>query len=181
MLAKARKNKGINFIQANAEDLPFGEAEFDFVNISMGFHWVNQDKFLHEVRRVLRDGGYLCVDNYGFLGKVSEDEGKQRLHFDLLEKHLPPASRRAGYPADEQTKSAGFRLVEEIEYSHKVSMNAEEFTNVIMTWSNYQILSDEQKSTTAPAIRRVYDQVFEAKALNLDFGGKAILFQKHSQ
>lgn len=177
MLSVARRHNAIDFVQANAEALPFNESEFDFINISMGYHWLNQDKFLHEVARILKRPGYFCVDNYGFLGKISEDLGKQTLHNDLFEKYLPPATRRNCYPTDPQIKSVGFILVEEIKYNHMVRLDAEDFINLLMTWSNFQIQSDDQKLITSANMSEVYNHVFEGKSRSLEFGGTAMLYR----
>lgn len=177
MLSEARKYKGIEFVQANANNLPFDNCSFDFVNISMGFHWVDQEKFISEVKRVLLPQGYFNVDSYGFMGKISVDPEKQQLHFDLFETHLPPASRKRGYPAEDMVNSFGFELVKEIKYDHKVSLNADEFTNLIMTWSNFQILEPAQQKITAQKMREVYVRIFEDGTLPLDFGGKAMLYR----
>src|SRR4051812_43980460 len=45
MLREARANSEIEFIKADGECMPFEDGTFDFLNISMGFHWLDQEKF----------------------------------------------------------------------------------------------------------------------------------------
>lgn len=63
MIAEGRrKHKKIEFIEANAEKLPFGDNEFDAVTISFGLRNVSQPKVaLSEMYRVLKPGGRLVV------------------------------------------------------------------------------------------------------------------------
>ena len=177
MLNEARKNFEIEFLQAGAEDLPFENSNFDLLNISMGFHWVEQGKFLKEAKRVLKKNGYLSIDNYGFLGQISQDAARQKRHYDFFEEYLTSASKRSGYPTQELIQSVGFELVKEIKYDHQISLSSHEFVNLIMTWSNFQILEGSQRSLTARKMKEVYDEIFNDKKLELEFGGKTLLYK----
>jgi len=63
MIAEGRKkHSNIEFIEANAEKLPFGDNEFDAVTISFGLRNVNDPKAaLGEMYRVLKPGGRLVI------------------------------------------------------------------------------------------------------------------------
>ena len=67
MLEVARRkagSAGLEFINANAEDLPFGDTAFDRVTSSLAVHEMNRrgrENALMEMRRVLADGGRLVV------------------------------------------------------------------------------------------------------------------------
>ncbi len=58
------KGAQIDFVQADAENLPFAKKIFDIViNIESALHYPNIDKFYWEVERVLKDGGiFIYVD-----------------------------------------------------------------------------------------------------------------------
>ncbi len=57
-----RKHKKIEFIEADAVKLPFGDNEFDAVTISFGLRNINDPKAaLSEMYRVLKPGGRLVV------------------------------------------------------------------------------------------------------------------------
>ncbi len=56
---------GLSFIHGNAEKLPFDDMSFDaIVNIESSGSYSNMDKFLSEVYRVLRPGGYLLLADF---------------------------------------------------------------------------------------------------------------------
>lgn len=57
--------KNLNFTVADSQALPFGDESFDIVmNIESSHHYGNFDKFLSEVKRVLRPGGHLLLADY---------------------------------------------------------------------------------------------------------------------
>jgi demethylmenaquinone methyltransferase / 2-methoxy-6-polyprenyl-1,4-benzoquinol methylase len=63
MVAEGRKrHPNLEFVEANAEKLPFGDNEFDAVSISFGLRNVNNPKAaLSEMYRVLKPGGRLVI------------------------------------------------------------------------------------------------------------------------
>ncbi len=179
MLAEARLNSvaNIEFTWGEGERLPFAEGAFDFVNISMGFHWMNQKQFLSEAKRVLLPEGFLAIDNYGFSGRISDDAEKQNAYRDLFRRVLPPAGRGPGYPSDELISLVGgFNLAKEFHYEHATILNADAFSNLVMTWSNFQVLNDSQKPAAEAELRSVFDKIFEGQSLPLHFSGKAMLY-----
>ena len=76
----------IEFIEADAEYLPFGDSEFDVVVSTFGVMFTpNQEKAASELSRVCKPGGRIGLANWtpeGFIGQV----------FKTLGKYLPPLS-----------------------------------------------------------------------------------------
>ncbi len=62
--AKHRLPSNLNFVEANAEDLPFASNSFDSCTIAFGIRNVPRiDSALSEIHRVLRHGGqFLCLE-----------------------------------------------------------------------------------------------------------------------
>ena len=101
--------RGVSYVQANAERLPFPDSTFDCVTIGFGLRNVtDKAAALASMRRVLRPGGQLLVlefsqpvapglkplyDAYSFrvlpvLGKVvAQDEGSYRYLAESIRKH----------------------------------------------------------------------------------------------
>lgn len=176
MLRQARQSSKIKFIKAEAENLPFEDSSFDFLNISMGFHWVDQKSFLKEAQRVLKKHGFLSIDHYGFSGKISQNFELQNTHHELFNKYLPPASSQSIYPSENLISETNFQLVKELEYEHIISLNASEFLGLIMTWSNFQVLSSDQKDSLIQKMKDLYNRVFENNRKELLFNGKTHLY-----
>lgn len=176
MLKVAKKNEGIQFDCVPAEDLPYQEKSFDFVNISMGFHWLDQERALSEIKRVLTPKGYLNIDNYGFDGIVSSVEVKQKSHHDFFKENLPKAFRGRGFPEVSLLDQFNLRRVKDFSYGHTLELNADEFVNLIMTWSNFQIQKEEDKVGLEAKMHKIYGKIFENQPLSLTFKGKSSLY-----
>jgi SAM-dependent methyltransferase len=177
MLREARAQFSIEFVKAAAESLPFADESFDVVTICMAFHWVEQERFLRETRRVLKPSGYLCVDNCGFAGRISEDPAKQKAHSELFNTVLPQASRRADYPTEDLAAKAQFVLAAELKYEHQVPFDAKRFVSLIMTWSNFQILDAAGRVEAVRKMSEVYEFVFAGRETDVPFAGSAMLFR----
>ena len=64
-VAKAKDLPGVDWVVGDCENLPFEEASFDAVICSNSFHhYPNPQAFFHSVKRVLRPGGRLILQDY---------------------------------------------------------------------------------------------------------------------
>lgn len=58
-------NQSINFVQGNAEELPFEDNSFDVViNVESSHRYNQMEKFLNEVYRVLKPGGHVLFADF---------------------------------------------------------------------------------------------------------------------
>ncbi len=130
MLASGKKRypKGIKWVHANAETLPFKDHQFDYYTISFGIRNVTHiDKALKEAYRVLKPGGkFVCLefsnvnnavvrklyDWYSFnaipkIGKmIANDEDAYRYLVESI-RRFPKATR-----FEHMIKQAGFNFTE---------------------------------------------------------------------
>lgn len=180
MLNEARKESSIEFIQAPAENLPFPAAQFDYLNISMAYHWLDQMKFLNEARRVLKVDGVLGIDNYGFTGTmVGRDDFKEKYKaFDST--FMQAAPRNKNYPDEEDLSKSGLELVHEISYHHEVPMNQSDFTIYLMTRSNFLQLTFEQRNIVESKLNSYYKDLFNGETQVLLFHGQVKLYRRRS-
>ncbi len=135
MLDKARERLidsgiigNVEYVQANAEDLPFADNTFDCVTMAFGLRNVtDKDKALHSIHRVLKTGGKLLVlefskptvkplekiyDIYSFkvlplMGKlIANDAESYKYLAESIRKHPPQAKLKS------MMEKAGFAKVE---------------------------------------------------------------------
>jgi len=81
-----RLNPKATFKLASAEILPFPDQSADIVLSSLSFHhWADHQQGLHEIARVLRPGGYLCLaDHAMLLTKLLGEKVKSRAEIRAL-------------------------------------------------------------------------------------------------
>lgn len=65
--------QGLKFVQGDAQNLPFGEGEFDAViNVEASHCYPDFGGFLAEVARVLRPGGHFLYTDFRFTDQLAE-------------------------------------------------------------------------------------------------------------
>ena len=177
MLNEARLNSKLMFIQSKAEKLPFSESEFDYLNVSMAFQWFDQIKFLKEAKRVLKNTGFLGIDNYGFIGKMIGNETFLDAYKNFDQLQMRSAVRNKNYPDETDLAQSGFKWMASIDYDHEVQMSKETFVNYLLTRSNFLELElDKRKEVTTLALSYYEDQFKEEKR-TLCFRGQLRMYQ----
>jgi SAM-dependent methyltransferase len=102
----AERSPGVRALEGRGESIPLPDAAADAVFVSSAWHWMDHDRAIPEIGRVLRDGGRLGliwtsrdreVDWVRDLGRLpsqdleevqTADRFRQRLHFDLPEPQI---------------------------------------------------------------------------------------------
>jgi len=136
MIALAPRENGIKYFVAPAENLPFGENEFDIITLSQVFHWLDTDKFLVQANRVLRPNGWLVAyDNY-FSGQMTENTEFHRWYKEeYLEKYPIPPRAKIMFTS-ENINPYGFRLLKEEWDKNIVGFSLEGIVDYLVTQSN---------------------------------------------
>ena len=99
MLKEARRDSKLEYVLASAEELPFPDGQFDYVNLSMAFQWLDQPRFLRQAHRVLKPEGSLGLLNYGFRAVMVERPEFAEVFREFEKLYLPKAPRFANYPS----------------------------------------------------------------------------------
>ncbi len=84
---KKLKNENLSFIQGNAEDLPFEDNSFDaVVNVESSRCYPHVDRFLAEVHRILKPGGFLLMSDMRLVNDLEPlREQFRQAHLELIE------------------------------------------------------------------------------------------------
>ena len=127
----------VQFVLAGAQDIPLPEASVDVVFMFKSLHHVAQqllEPALHEIKRVLKPGGYAYIsepvyggDFYELLSLFHDEQEVQRIAFNTLKKVVD-----AGM----------FRLVEEVFFNApRIIKNFSEFENntINATFNNFKL------------------------------------------
>jgi ubiquinone/menaquinone biosynthesis C-methylase UbiE len=132
---RANGHQNVEFIQGDAEDLPFSEQSYDIVTCRIApHHFPNVNKFVNEVFRVLRSKGQFLLDD----NVVPEDDEFDEF-YNKIEKKRDYSHFRAW------KKSEWLRMLElagfEISEWHRF-----EKTFQFDSWCNRMKLSEKEKN-----------------------------------
>lgn len=178
MLQEAKRNSTIKFVKANAENLPFKNAEFDLINVTNSFHWFKQNKFLKEANRVLENSGFLCIDIFGFEGTMKRNS-KFKKKFMLAEQFVFQDFPHGSYfPSSRQLRKNGFSHIKNFEYQFYVEMSDVEFIRFLMSRSVYLRLNSDQKEVVRKQLNKFYLPLFGNEKKKLLFRGELLICRK---
>jgi SAM-dependent methyltransferase len=110
MRAAAPPIPGLRWHEAPAEETALPDAAFHLVTIAQAFHWLEPERALPEMRRILAPRGRLAV----LWNDRRKETAFERAYHELLRGLKPPA-RRASPPADAQRALRGTPWFEEPE------------------------------------------------------------------
>jgi ubiquinone/menaquinone biosynthesis C-methylase UbiE len=176
MLDLAPETPGVEFKLSPAETLPYADHQFSLVNVSMGYHWFDERRFLGEVERVLEPGGYLCVNNYGFEGTMRSNSAFKAFYRQFYKETFPSSPPRgAEFPSrrvlGKLTYCAQFRF-------HQFhAMDLEHFTGFLMTQSNVLVNRLSEDPRFSRSLRDTYAPYFDKGTKDLLFEGQLRLYR----
>jgi len=134
MLTNAEEAPGVRYALAPAEQQPVQSESQDIVTISSAFHWLDAEKFLNEVKRVLKPGGPLVVYENGFSGQmVGHPDFSTWLH-EVKLRRFPSPARRKKFSLEEVPQR--FEAVANESYENEVNFTAAGLVEYFLTQSN---------------------------------------------
>lgn len=166
MLKQAENARGIEYLQASAENLPFDEAKFDLITISQAIHWVDKSKFFAEADRVLKPGALVVAYDNLFQGQMRENPAFNDWYKnEFLEKFpVPPRGVRAFERTSENRTD--FVLKHEEFNENAIEFSAEELAAYLVTITN--VIA--QVENGGQAIEEVHEWL--TKSVEPLFGGE---------
>ncbi len=136
MVARARRETGVQYVEASAEDLPFADGSFQLITAALALHWFDRSRFLAEARRVLEPSGWLVIYDNGFFGEMKENPKHERWYRANYLVRYPSPPRDKEPLTEDECRNHRLRLVEREIYTNEVSFSAEELAGYLMTQSN---------------------------------------------
>lgn len=137
MLAYARQNREIQFVQSPAEELPFPDQYVDLITVSSGVHWFDIDAFLKECQRLLKPQSHLVLYENYFLAEMEGNETFQPWVRKVYLKKYPTPPRNRGYDWGEDNLSRfGLQMLKEDRFTNTISFNRDQLILYLTTQSN---------------------------------------------
>ncbi len=147
-------------LAGRGEDLPLPDASVDAVVISAAWHWLDPDRAVPEITRVLRVGGVLGVI------RISRDVRVPWVaEFNQLARESREADRRPdGTPAGHRRRQVTFPPgtpmsgVEEHAVEYSLPMTKDELVGLLGTYSGVITLDPERKADFSRRVRAFLDR-----------------------
>lgn len=151
MLAQAQRQPGIEYRSGYAEALPFGRGEFDLLTVCSAYHWFDQERFLRESARVLRDGGWLVLYKVGSTGKIARSPEFDEWKRGTFRARYPKAVRNDEHLTTETAVSFGLRDIACERMPHVVRHSIEEYVDNLLTHSSLIRAIDSRREPASAA------------------------------
>lgn len=136
MLLQAGEVPGLLRVQGLAEALPFARDQFDLVTVALALHWMESDRALTQIRRVLQPGGWLVVYTNAFTGSIAGDATFQEwVRGEYLKAFPTPVRRRIRLAAAEDAPP-GFSFVAHEAFKRAFEMDGPTFVRYLTSQSN---------------------------------------------
>jgi len=161
----AERSPGVRVLAGTGEDIPLPDASMDGVFVSSAWHWMDPDRTIPEVARVLRDGG-----RFGILGSGMDRETgwlrevRWRPGQPDSDGTEPPRRRKGGdreRPSWRSGREFGVELPPGSPFGHEArtdfrftrAMTAEEIVAMLGTYSRLITAPAAERDATLAAAR----------------------------
>jgi ubiquinone/menaquinone biosynthesis C-methylase UbiE len=174
MLAEAPNEPGIRYVEAPAEAIPEADESFDLITTSLAFHWFDQEKFLGEVQRLLKPGGWLVIYNNGFSGQMKENPAFEGWSNEVYLTRYPSPPRNSQPLTAESAQKFRLDFAHREHYQNDISFTAEELAAYLTTQSNVIAAVEQGSETVEEVYGWLLDQVqpfFVVSPATFLFGG----------
>lgn len=135
MLAVAPVTDGIEYVCAQAETLPFPDAGFPLITVSMAFHWFDRDRFLTEANRLLAPGGWLVLYGYNYTKSMRDEPGFATWVSEQLLQRYPLGARNGTPVTDDELTGHGLAPRGRTEFTEFRSYSLDGYTRNVLTHS----------------------------------------------
>ena len=152
------RSPGVRVLAGTGEAIPLPDASVDGVFVSSAWHWMEPDRAVPEIARVLRDGG-----RFGVIW-TSRDRESGWLHdLDLARAASavdPAAGSRHGHHEVELPEGAPFTEIETRSFAFDRAMTIDDFVDMYATTSRLITASPRDRATELARVRAALRERF---------------------
>ena len=181
MLEFARQNRGIEFLESNAEKLPFEAETFDIITVSNSFHWFDCSSFLTEANRVLKPNGWLIVYYNAWRSDMLENQAAFKAWSDQHFARYPQPKRSNQPMTESDAVTHGFRFDPIKTYENTVQFTLEQCVDYLSTQSNMIAKLEQGTEHLDDAVKRMQfelEPLFLTPTATFGFAGWIWYLQK---
>lgn len=159
MLALAKNDSRIGYINASAETIAITNDSADLLTTSLAYHWFNQEQFFAEARRILKQGAWLVIYNNGFTGRMKENEAFENWAAEIYVKRYPIPPRNSSPITTEFSRRHGFHFAHQEDYQNNVQFRLEELAGYLITQSNVIAATEQGNENVEDVYRWLLAQI----------------------
>ena len=140
---------GASVKQASAEEIPVNDRSVDVVVVAQAFHWLDSERALPEIARVLRPEGHLALvwnsrdERIPWVRRLGGTIGRQDADTSSV---------------DTVVNSELFGFVEEKSFKHWQDVNRETFLDMARSRSSIATLGAEERAAKLAEVAALYDE-----------------------
>jgi SAM-dependent methyltransferase len=136
MLKHATRHPKVEYRQAAAEDIPFGDGLFDLITTAQAYHWFDHAVFLAEACRLLGTPGWLLVYTSWFTGEMKGEPAFADWFKGPYLSRYPTPPRDRTPITEELAGRHGFLFRAEEQFSNEIGMTMVRFTDYQLSTTN---------------------------------------------
>jgi len=157
-----KRNDGISYIVAPANNLPFQNGQFDIITAFTAFHWFDDFKSVNEMKRVLKNEGiFIAVQKTLTKSKDKRVEKLQRGQRRVMDKYFGAKSDAAkNHDAAAVLRKNGFVRITRRSFYFREKYTLSQAMVRLKSMSNWNMLSDIQRE-------KYYQDMYEFYKKNL--------------
>jgi SAM-dependent methyltransferase len=150
------RSPGVTVLRGVGEAIPLAGSTVDAVLISSAWHWLDPDRAIPELARVLREGGRLCVLRTGIDQEAGWLRGLRRPERSGRDEQLRDTTGR--YQQLPRTGQFGDTAQETFTFTR--TMSVDEFTDLLATYSVLITATDQDRAADLGRVRAELDRMF---------------------
>ncbi len=154
-LSAKEKNLDIEYIVADAENIPFKENTFDAIISGAAFHWYGNVPTITKIKNTLKEGGFFFV----FWNQYIKVKDKPVIGAGIFGKYkwkgIPKEYREMDFVSNLLTES-GLKNVTQKTFSRLERKTIDDVMNGFKTNSSYSLFTEEQRAAFIKDMTEAY-------------------------
>lgn len=164
MIAVAREickdAQGYEFFVSSAEDIPPAKEKYDIVTAAGVIPWINREKFLNNLRSIIKEQGYVLIYDFCISDKMKDSETYSDWWHHVYLKEFPKPFREESVWTVDDVERYHFSMIGQVQYEMEYEFDMESFIQFMMIQSNVNA-KIEGEGRNIKEVQRWFEQSLE--------------------
>lgn len=176
------QNPPYDFFQSSAEEIKAPKDTFDIVTAAGVIGWVEEEKFLSNLSKIMKNNGVLIIYDFWITDKMRKNSDYTNWWHQSYLKEFPKPPRKENIWTQGMTAPYGFEIKKQKDCIFEYEFDMESFIRFMMLQSNVNV-QIEEKGRAPENIRKWFEQtlssIFKGERKKLIFEGYYWWLQFH--